>query len=73
MLQIHHLSLTMRRDLRPLLKDLELFPQPGERLAVIGEEGNGKSTLLKLIYDEKLVEDYVDWTGEIQKGGMTLA
>ena len=31
---------------------------------MIGEEGNGKSTLMKWIYDPELVEDYIEYSGE---------
>lgn len=72
MLQIRNLTITHRKDLRELLKDFELTLNPGEKCAVIGEEGNGKSTLLKLIYDEALVADYVEYTGEISKKGLRL-
>ena len=51
MLQIRHLQVTMKKDLRPLLEDLNFTLQPGDKAAIIGEEGNGKSTLLKLLYD----------------------
>ena len=37
----------------------------GDKAVIIGEEGNGKSTLLKLIYDRKLVESYCEWDGKI--------
>ena len=46
MLQIRNLTITHRKDLRELLKDFELTLNPGEKCAVIGEEGNGKSTVL---------------------------
>ena len=72
MLQIEHLNLSMRKDLRELVKDLTFSLNPGDRMAVIGEEGNGKSTLLKLIYDETLVEGYAEWAGTIRKSGMIL-
>ena len=72
MLQIHHLHLSMRRDLRELVRDLSISLNPGDRVAVIGEEGNGKSTLLKLIYDPALVGDYAEWSGTVQLDGMTL-
>lgn len=72
MLQIEHLNISMRKDLRELVRDLTLSLNPGDRMAVIGEEGNGKSTLLKLIYDEALVEGYADWSGTIRKSGMIL-
>jgi ATPase subunit of ABC transporter with duplicated ATPase domains len=72
MLQIKNLTITHRKDGRALLKDFSFTLEPGERAALIGEEGDGKSTLLKLIYDEKLVADYAEYTGEIIKGGLKL-
>lgn len=72
MLQIRNLSMSMKKDLRGLLKDFTFALNPGEKAAVIGEEGNGKSTLLKLIYDESLVEGYAEWEGVIQKDSMLL-
>lgn len=72
MLQIRNLSITHRKDLRPLLTDFHFTLNPGEKAAIIGEEGNGKSTLLKLIYDSNLVSDYVEYTGEISKKGLRL-
>ena len=72
MLQIRGLSLTMRKDLRTLLQDFTFALNPGDKTAIIGEEGDGKSTLLKLIYDEALVAGYADWSGVIQKDGMLL-
>lgn len=58
MLQIKDLSISMRNDLRPLLSGFSFALNPGDRVAVIGEEGDGKSTLLKLIYDASMVEGY---------------
>lgn len=65
MLQVTHLSVTHTRDLRPIVEDLSFVLQEGDRIALIGEEGNGKSTLLKLLYDEALVAGYVEWSGSI--------
>lgn len=31
---------------------------------IIGEEGNGKSTLLKWIYNEELIDEYTEFSGE---------
>lgn len=69
MLQIDHLTITHTKDLRTVISDLSLILNPGDRAAVIGEEGNGKSTLLKLIYDPALVEPYTEWTGRIHRKG----
>ncbi|MBP3521092.1 MAG: ABC-F family ATP-binding cassette domain-containing protein [Oscillospiraceae bacterium] len=69
MLQVKNLTLTHRKDLTTLIENLSFTLNPGDRAALIGEEGNGKSTLLKLLYDPALVEDYIDHTGEIVGGG----
>ena len=69
MLQINHLTIRHARDLRPLLEDFSFTLNAGDRAAIIGEEGNGKSTLIKLIADPSLVEGYAEYSGEIATGG----
>lgn len=68
MLQVKNLTLTHRKDLTNLIENLSFTLNPGDRCALIGEEGNGKSTLLKLLYNPTLVESYIDHTGEIVGG-----
>lgn len=65
MLQIKNLTITHKKDNRVLLDNFSMILNDGDKAAIIGEEGNGKSTLLKLIYEEELVADYVDYTGEL--------
>ena len=60
MLQVQGLQIVMKKDLRQLLQGFTFSLQPGDKAAIIGEEGNGKSTLLKLLYDPALVEEYVE-------------
>ena len=67
MLQIKHLTLTHTKDLRTLLKDFSFVLNKDDKVAIIGEEGNGKSTLLKWIYDPSLIDTYIDYQGEIIK------
>ena len=67
MLQVRNLSIYHKKDLRPLAKDLSFTLNDGDKAAIIGEEGNGKSTLLKLLYDPELVQDYAEYKGEISK------
>ena len=64
MLQIKNLNITHKKDLRVILEDFSCVLNDGDKAVIIGEEGNGKSTLLKWIYDERLVEDYCEADGE---------
>ena len=73
MLQIRHLTITHRKDLRTLIEDFSMVLNPGDRAVLIGEEGNGKSTLLKWICDPRLVEPYAEAAGERITQGKTLA
>ena len=64
MLQIRNVTIVSRKDDRLLVDDLSFTLHKGERAALIGEEGNGKSTLLKWIYDPNLVESYAQVRGQ---------
>ncbi len=65
MIQLKNICITSKKDLRELVTNLSFVLNDGDKAALIGEEGNGKSTLLKLIYDKSLVTDYVEYSGEI--------
>ncbi|MDE7416689.1 MAG: ATP-binding cassette domain-containing protein [Lachnospiraceae bacterium] len=69
MLQIKHLTIRHKKDYRILLENFNLCINPGDKCALIGEEGNGKSTLLKLIYAPDIAENYVEYEGEILRTG----
>lgn len=70
MFQVKNLTVTHKKDLTTLVEGLSFTLAPGDRAALIGEEGNGKSTVLKLLYDPALAEPYVEWTGEIVGKGL---
>ncbi len=63
MLQINGLTITHRKDLRVILEDFNLVLNDGDKAVIIGEEGNGKSTLMKWLYDPALIEGYVEARG----------
>lgn len=63
MLQIQNLHIQHKKDLRTILENFGFTLNPGEKAVIIGEEGNGKSTLLRWIYDPVLVESYVEVSG----------
>ncbi len=64
MLQIKNLSLTHRKDLHTLAENFSLTLNPKDKAVLIGEEGNGKSTILRWIYDPALIESYMEAKGE---------
>lgn len=64
MLQVKKLNILHKKDFRAILTDFDLVLNKGDKAVLIGEEGNGKSTILKWIYKSELVEDYVDAKGE---------
>ena len=73
MLQIKNLNITHKKDLRVLLEDFSCVLNAGDKAVIIGEEGDGKSTLLKWIYDPDLTEDYAEAVGERIVNGERLA
>ncbi len=72
MLQVQNVSITLRKDFRVILEDFNLVLNDGDKAVMIGEEGNGKSTLLKWIYDPELVEGYADVKGVRSTGNELL-
>ena len=67
MIQIQHLTITHTKDLRELVHDLNLTIATGEKVAIIGEEGNGKSSLLTLLVNPKAHFDHLSYEGTINK------
>lgn len=63
MLTVNQLTLTHRKDLTVLVDSLSFTLNDGERLALIGEEGNGKSTLLRILAGDPSVESYIEVSG----------
>ena len=72
MLQIKDLTITHLKDLRVLLDKFNMVLNDGDKAVIIGEEGNGKSTLLKWIYNPELAEEYTECTGERMINGENM-
>ena len=64
MLQIRNLNITHKKDLRTIIENFQLVLNSGDKAVIIGEEGNGKSTLLKWIYEPALIENYAEAEGD---------
>ena len=65
MIKINHLTITQNKDLRDLVSDLSMTIQDEEKVAIIGEEGNGKSSLLHVLMSPKSIPDYLTIEGKI--------
>ena len=63
MLQIKNLTITHRKDLRTILENFNMTLNDGDKAVIIGEEGNGKSTLMKWIADPELADAYTECKG----------
>ena len=68
MIQLNDVTIFVSVSGRVLVNGISFTLNPGDRTVMIGEEGNGKSTLLKLIYDPELISDHAEYTGSISKG-----
>ena len=66
MIKLNKLTIKTNKG-RTLIENLTLNLNEGNKLAIIGEEGNGKSTILKAIYNQNLIFNYCFVEGEIFK------
>ena len=64
MMQVNNVTISTKSG-RDIVSNLSFILNEGDKLAIIGEEGNGKSTLLKYFYDQSLIEDYCYCSGTI--------
>lgn len=73
MLQIDQLTIRLRKDQRTLIENFQYsLGDRQQKIALIGEEGNGKSTFLKALYQPELLAPYADIEGTIQTTGEKL-
>ena len=63
MLRINNLNVYTNKG-RNLIKDFSFTLNEKDKIGIIGEEGNGKSTLLKILSGID-VSDYVEYTGDV--------
>lgn len=61
-MKLNNITLELKSG-RKIVKNLTFTLNDNDKLAIIGEEGNGKSTLLKYIYDENLIDSYCYYSG----------
>ena len=66
-IQLAHVNFSYEADSPPVLKDISLTIRPGEKIAIVGKTGSGKSTLGRL-----LLGLYTPTSGEIYYDGIPL-
>lgn len=72
MLVIKNLSIYLIKDLRTVIEDFNFSLEQDMKVCIIGEEGNGKSSILKAIVDDKSLEKYAEISGEIIKNNEVI-
>lgn len=65
MIEVKNLSIKLRNSDRYLIKNFNLILNNKDKAAIIGEEGNGKTTFIKSLISDKNVLNYVDIEGII--------
>ncbi len=58
--ELRNVSFGFRPNHPPLIENFNLIVEPGQRVAIIGPTGSGKSTLFRLVSGE-----FTPWSGEI--------
>ncbi len=69
MIQVQNLKITIDKTMRTLVEGLSFVLHEGDKAALIGEEGNGKSTILKALCDPELISAYAVCEGRVLRGG----
>ncbi|MGT2742236.1 ATP-binding cassette domain-containing protein [Streptococcus plurextorum] len=65
MLQLQDLTIKHQKDLRTLIQNLNIVVNTGDKLAIIGEEGTGKSTLLQFLHQPDATSTYFSCKGNM--------
>lgn len=65
MLELRNVSIRLKKEERQIVEDFSFTLKNGDKAVIIGEEGNGKSTLLKFIYDRDMVDSYCECSGNV--------
>ncbi len=71
MLKLHNCTVITQKN-RILLDHVSFTCLPKDKIAVIGEEGNGKSTLLKVIACPQQISEYARMEGTVDTGGAVI-
>ena len=67
MLSIKNLTIYLVKDLRTVIENFSFSLENKMKVCIIGEEGNGKSSILKAIVDDEGLKEYAEISGYINK------
>ena len=65
MIELKNVNIELKKDGRSVTEDFSFTLRAKEKAVIIGEEGNGKSTLLKYVYNRELIESYCSCSGQV--------
>lgn len=69
---IKNLSIYLIKDLRTVIENFSFSLEQDMKVCIIGEEGNGKSSILKAIVDDDNLKNYAEISGEIIKNNEVI-
>lgn len=72
MIECNNLSIILNQNDRIIIKDFKFTLSKNDKIAIIGEEGNGKSTLLKAIVNPSNIQEYAHITGTIKNNNIKV-
>lgn len=72
MIEFNNFSIVLKKNDRPIINDFNFKLQPSDHIAIIGEEGNGKTTLLKSIVNIDDVNEYANIIGSIKTNNLNI-
>ena len=72
MMKLTNISLMEEKTGRYLVENLSLTINDTTKLAIIGEEGNGKSSLLQVIRNKQELIPYLHVSGDVQSSYQTI-
>lgn len=72
MLSIKNLTIHLVKDLRTVIENFSFSLEKKMKVCIIGEEGNGKSSILKAIVDDEGLKEYAEISGYINKSNEVI-
>lgn len=71
-IKFNNISISIKSG-KKIIDNLSFILHDGDKLCLIGEEGNGKSTLLKFINNKQDISSYCEFQGSVSMEGCSIA